>query len=71
MYIWLAVFNATQEAKPLFPVHPCVLVLSCQQSVFKYMLMLSLLEDEDSQGLIFFIFCLLHAGKMLQLDVSR
>lgn len=34
MYIWLAVFNATQEAKPLFPVHPCVLVLSCQQSMF-------------------------------------
>lgn len=43
---------------------PYVLVLSCQylclfysSSVFKYMLMLSLLEGEDSQGLIFFVAC--------------
>lgn len=51
-----------RETKPLFSVDPCVLVLFCQYlclffiptvCVFKYMLMLSLFEGEDSRGLIF------------------
>lgn len=68
--IWVAVFYATQETKPLFSVDPCVIVLSCQFlclfyssslcCVVKYMLMLSLLKGEDSLGFIY-----LHAGKML------
>lgn len=63
--IWVAVFNATQETKPLFSVDPCAFlsVLFYSSSlccVVKYMLMLSLLKGEDSLGFIY-----LHAGKML------